>query len=100
MKLSWLLMLVIFSHELCLNEIKAQTSARPRVVNIGALLSFKTTIGKVAKVAIEAAIEDVNSDPATLGGTKLNLAMQDSNHSGFLALAEGTSLVTFLVFFA
>lgn len=93
MKLSRVMLLMIFYCELFVNGITAQASGRPSVVNIGALLSFSTNIGKVTKLAIKAAIEDVNSDPTALGGTKLKLQMQDSNHSGFLALAEGKSFV-------
>ncbi|KAK0604337.1 hypothetical protein LWI29_014664 [Acer saccharum] len=57
-------------------------------MNIGAVISFQTNIGKVAKVAIEAAVKDVNSDPTTLVGTKLKVTMQDSNRSGILAIAQ------------
>ena len=63
-------------------------STRPSVVNIGAILAYKSIIGKVAKVAIEAAIEDVNSDPTVLAGTKIQLTMQDSNYNGFLGIVE------------
>ncbi|KAI9165769.1 hypothetical protein LWI28_020072 [Acer negundo] len=57
-------------------------------MNIGAVISFKTNIGKVAKLAIEAAVKDVNADPTTLVGTKLKVTMQDSNRSGILAIAQ------------
>ncbi|KAB1201732.1 Glutamate receptor 3.6, partial [Morella rubra] len=64
-------------------------STRPDVVNIGAILSFNSSIGKVAKVAIEAAVEDVNSNPAVLNGTKLKLEMRDAKlSSGFLGIVE------------
>lgn len=93
MKLSGVMLLMIFYCELFVYRITAQASGRPSVVNIGALLSFNTNVGKVAKLAIKAAVDDVNSDPTTLGGTKLKLQMQDCNHNGFLALAEGKSFV-------
>ncbi|KAK0604596.1 hypothetical protein LWI29_017341 [Acer saccharum] len=57
-------------------------------MNIGAVISFETNIGKLAKVAIEAAVKDVNPDPTTLVGTKLKVTMQDSNRSGILATAQ------------
>ncbi|PKI57045.1 glutamate receptor 3.6 [Punica granatum] len=63
-------------------------STRPDVVNVGAVFSFGTMIGKVAKVAIEAAVNDVNSDPTVLNGTKLKVTMQDTNYSGFLGIVE------------
>ncbi|KAF3440258.1 hypothetical protein FNV43_RR18542 [Rhamnella rubrinervis] len=43
---------------------------------------------RVGRVAVEAAIEDINSDPSVLGGTKLRLTVQDSNSSGFLGIIE------------
>ncbi|GFY87747.1 glutamate receptor 3.6 [Actinidia rufa] len=52
------------------------------------MLSFHSEIGKVGKVALEAAVEDVNSDPAVLRGTKLRLTMHDINYSGFMAMVE------------
>jgi ionotropic glutamate receptor len=92
MNISWLLV-VIFWHGLFIGTgaTGVRVSTRPNVVNIGAILSFNSSIGKVAKVAIEAAVEDVNSNPTVLNGTKLKLAMQDTKESsGFLGIVEGT----------
>ncbi|XP_031106648.1 glutamate receptor 3.2-like [Ipomoea triloba] len=55
-------------------------------VNIGAIFSFGTTNGQVARIAMSAAVKDINSDPTILGGRKLNLYMHDSNYSGFLGI--------------
>ncbi|XP_019194673.1 PREDICTED: glutamate receptor 3.2-like [Ipomoea nil] len=55
-------------------------------VNIGAIFSFGTTNGQVARIAMSAAVVDINSDPTILGGRKLNLYMHDSNYSGFLGI--------------
>lgn len=63
-------------------------SARPKVVNIGCMLSFNSLVGPISKVAVEAAVEDINSNPHVLGGTKLNLITLDSNSSGFLGIVE------------
>ncbi|CAK7348968.1 unnamed protein product [Dovyalis caffra] len=57
---------------------------RPAVVNLGALFTFDSVIGKAAKPAIEAAVSDVNNDSRILNGTKLNLLMDDANSSVFL----------------
>lgn len=57
---------------------------RPAVVNIGAILAYDSVIGRVAKAAIEAAVADVNVDGSILGGTQLNLIMQNSNCNAFL----------------
>lgn len=64
----------------------SEGSTRPDIVNIGAIFSFSTIDGMVAKIAMKAAEEDVNSDPAVLGGTKLAISMHDSNYSGFLGI--------------
>ncbi|XP_022947093.1 glutamate receptor 3.7-like isoform X1 [Cucurbita moschata] len=52
---------------------------RPAVVNIGAVFTFDSVIGRTAKVAMEAAVSDVNADPSILNGTKLNLVMADTH---------------------
>ncbi|GMY11067.1 glutamate receptor 3.6-like [Fagus crenata] len=83
----WLLVLVVFCHGIFSNGV-TNISTRPDVVNVGAILSYKSIIGKVAKVAIEAAVEDVNSDSTVLAGTKFELTMQDSNYSGFMGIVE------------
>ncbi|KAJ6334192.1 hypothetical protein OIU78_011156 [Salix suchowensis] len=47
-----------------------------------------TVIGRAAGPAIEAAVDDVNSDPAILPGTRLSLISQNTNCSGFLGTVE------------
>ncbi|XP_022936060.1 glutamate receptor 3.3-like [Cucurbita moschata] len=74
-------------------EFGKNSSSRPSVVNIGAIFSFDSTIGKVAKIAIEEAVKDVNADPGILPGTKLWLQMQNSNCSGFLGMVEVLQLM-------
>lgn len=66
----------------------ASVPSRPDVVNIGSILSFDSIIGKVSKIALEAAVEKVNNDPFILKGTKLKLTLHDSNFSGFLSIME------------
>ncbi|KAM1062441.1 hypothetical protein EV2_027526 [Malus domestica] len=89
MSIVWLLVSMIFCSGFASNGASTtNVSTRPDVVKLGAIFSFDTLIGKVAKVAIEAAVEDVNSDPSVLGGTKMKVTMQDSNYSGLLGLIE------------
>lgn len=88
MKTIWFLPLVflyfgLFSLGYCKN-----VSARPAVVNVGALFTLDSTIGRVAKIAIEEAVKDVNSNSSILHGTKLNITMQSSNCSGFIGMVE------------
>eukprot|EP01018_Ginkgo_biloba_P026530 Gb_20613 [translate_table: standard] len=50
----------------------------PETVNVGAIIAWETTAGKVAKSAIELAIEDVNSNTNVLKGTQLHVDIRDS----------------------
>ncbi|XP_059643585.1 glutamate receptor 3.6-like isoform X2 [Cornus florida] len=93
MKLIWVIVLMVFCNRYFSNGANINVSTRPEVVNIGSIFVFDSIIGKVAKVAIETAVEDVNSNPNVLGGTKLNLAMYDSNSSGFLGIVEALRLM-------
>ncbi|XP_047329286.1 glutamate receptor 3.3-like [Impatiens glandulifera] len=68
------------------SNMKVVVASRPALVNIGAIFSFNSTIGAVAKIAIEEAVKDVNSDSSLLQGTKLVLHMQNSNCNGFQGL--------------
>ncbi|KAF5454106.1 hypothetical protein F2P56_023794 [Juglans regia] len=83
----WLLGMIFYNGRFISTGTAA--SPRPDVVNIGAILSFNTSVGKVAKLAIELAVDEVNSRTDVLNGTKLKLAMQDTKlSSGFLGIVE------------
>ncbi|GAB2279389.1 hypothetical protein Dimus_014032 [Dionaea muscipula] len=84
----WVLILWGFCGEVYGNGIQANVSIRPDVVNVGGIIAFNSVVGEVAKVAIEAALDDVNSSPDVLPGTKLRISMMDSNYSGFLGIVE------------
>ncbi|TKY70232.1 Glutamate receptor 3.6 [Spatholobus suberectus] len=85
----WLLALMVLSNGFSSTGAAMHNSTRPDFVNIGALFSYNTSVGRTIKIAIEAAVEDVNSDPNILGQTKLNLSLQeDSKYRGFLSIAE------------
>ncbi|KAL5557361.1 hypothetical protein UlMin_039597 [Ulmus minor] len=88
----WYLVLLILCYSPVLNGVStgnfSANSTRPSVVHVGAIFALSSIVGKVAKVAIEAAVKDVNSDPSVLGGSVLNITMQDSNYSGFLGIIE------------
>ncbi|THG08819.1 glutamate receptor 3.3-like [Camellia sinensis] len=86
MSMIWILSLLLLLVGIFANGFSGNASSRPAVVNIGAIFTFKSTIGRVAKIAIEEAVKDVNSNASVLPGTKLVLRMQDSNCSGFLGL--------------
>ncbi|KAG9144030.1 hypothetical protein Leryth_013911 [Lithospermum erythrorhizon] len=77
----WLLLFGVIS-----NGLSANNSSRSDVVTLGAILSFDSPIGKVAKIAIEEAVKDVNVNSSVLKGTKLVVKMHDSNCSGFLGM--------------
>ncbi|WCJ44736.1 glutamate receptor 3.3 [Euphorbia peplus] len=63
-------------------------TSRPAVVNIGAIFTFDSTIGRVAKIAINEAVKDVNANSSILHGTKLAVTMHNSNCSGFTGMVE------------
>ncbi|XP_028776703.1 glutamate receptor 3.6-like [Neltuma alba] len=89
----WLLVLVIFYCGIYSNGLSG-VPARPSSVNVGAILSFNSTVGKVAKVAIDAAKDDINSNPSVLNGTKLNISFQDTKFStGFLGIIDSLLLM-------
>jgi ionotropic glutamate receptor len=86
----WLLALMILCNGFSSTVDGIHNSTRPDFVNIGALFSFNTSVGRIIKIALDAAVEDVNSDPNILGDTKLRLSLQeDSKYRGFLSIAEG-----------
>lgn len=67
------------------------SSSEMTVLNVGALFTVNSVIGRSVKPAIKAAIDDVNSDSSILQGKQLNLIMRDTNCSGFLGTVEGIS---------
>eukprot|EP01018_Ginkgo_biloba_P018050 Gb_20693 [translate_table: standard] len=84
--------LVVFVLVMTPSCISAE-NARPASVNVGALVAYNTTIGKVAKRAIQMALEDVNRNASVLNGTRLVLTMMDSNCSAFIGTAaEGNAI--------
>lgn len=89
MKIVWLLLLMVYFDGFFSNGASTNVSTRPATVSVGAMLSLNSIVGKVAKVAIDAAVEDVNSDPSVLAGTKMRVKTQNSNYSGFLGIVEG-----------
>ncbi|PNY12147.1 glutamate receptor-like protein [Trifolium pratense] len=90
----WLLVLMILYNGFSSTVDGIHNSTRPDVVNIGALFSFNTSVGRIIKIALDAAVEDVNSDPNILGETKLRLSLQeDSKYRGFLSIAEVLQLM-------
>ncbi|GMP54159.1 hypothetical protein CsSME_00019410 [Camellia sinensis var. sinensis] len=69
------------------------SSSKLSVVNIRALYTFNSVIGRSTKPAIEVAVDDVNSDSTVLAGMKLNLILHDTNCSGFLGIMEALQLM-------
>ncbi|KAL8189210.1 hypothetical protein R6Q57_028776 [Mikania cordata] len=71
----------------------SSSSRMPNVVNVGALFTVNSVIGRSVKPAIAAAIDDVNSSPTVLSATRLNLILHDTNCSGFLGTIEALQLM-------
>ncbi|KAH9624950.1 hypothetical protein KSS87_001546 [Heliosperma pusillum] len=55
-------------------------------VSIGAILALGSANGKVGEIAMQAAVDDINSDASVLGGYNLSLQVYDTKYSGFLSL--------------
>ncbi|KAL1191457.1 Glutamate receptor 3.4 [Cardamine amara subsp. amara] len=68
-------------------------SQRPSSVNVGALFTYDSFIGRAAKPAVKAAMDDVNADQTVLKGIKLNIVFQDSNCSGFIGTMGALQLM-------
>ncbi|CDY46839.1 BnaA10g03230D [Brassica napus] len=68
-------------------------SQTPNSVNVGALFTYDSFIGRAAKPAFKAAMDDVNADQTVLKGTKLNIVYQDSNCSGFIGTMGALQLM-------
>ncbi|KAL8194071.1 hypothetical protein R6Q57_026313 [Mikania cordata] len=93
--LVWALVVLVINFSGCFTEGVNNTtfSTRPDVVSIASILTFDSIIGKVAKIALEAAVEDVNSDPTVLNGTKLKITLHDSKYSGFLSMMSALQVM-------
>lgn len=70
-------------------QTAAAADSKPSEVNIGALFTFNSIIGRAAMPAIDQAVEDVNRDSTILAGITLNVIKQDTNCSGFVGTVEG-----------
>ncbi|XP_019185477.1 PREDICTED: glutamate receptor 3.6-like [Ipomoea nil] len=90
MKLFWALMFAVFYFGYLSQGqgVNSTLSARPKVVNIGCILTLRSDVGKITKLVIETAVEDINSNPAVLGGTKLIVTILDNNSSGLMGIVE------------
>lgn len=89
MELAWAAVLLVVCFGVFSNGGDWKGSTRPANVHIGAMHNFDSTIGKAAKVAIDAAVEDVNASPNILKSTRLLIDQRDTNYSGFLGIVEG-----------
>ncbi|KAL1540608.1 glutamate receptor 3.3-like [Salvia divinorum] len=88
MSVFWVILLSALSLGVSSDGLSVNTSSRPVVVNVGAIFTFDSTIGRVAKVAIEEAVKDINANSSVLKGSRFNVIFRNSNCSGFLGLVE------------
>ncbi|KAG6387005.1 hypothetical protein SASPL_152187 [Salvia splendens] len=63
------------------------------VVKVGAVFTYESVIGRGAKIAMEMAAEDVNSDPTILNGTQMELVMQDLGCSAFMGSIKAFNVI-------
>lgn len=88
--MNWVLwsFVIVLGGWLLLSE--GASSSRPPVIKVGAIFGLNTMYGETANIAFKAAEEDVNSDPSFLGGSKLQILMNDAKRSGFLSIMGGS----------
>lgn len=86
--MKWFLLMLITCYAVPLQALTTNVSARPQVVNIGSVFTFGSLIGRVVKVAMEAAVEDVNASPNVLNSTLLRIIMHDTKFNGFMSIME------------
>jgi ionotropic glutamate receptor len=60
MHMFWLLVMIFYNGHF-ISTIGTDANSTRSDVNIGAILSFNSSIGKIAKVVIQAIVDDVNS---------------------------------------
>ncbi|CAK8561940.1 unnamed protein product [Lathyrus sativus] len=91
----WLVRLMALSNLLFSSAaVGSENSTAPEFLNIGVLYSFNTSVGRIVKIAVQTAVDDINSDSTILGKTKLKLSFQeDSKYRGFLSIAEALQLM-------
>ncbi|TMX04156.1 hypothetical protein EJD97_011454 [Solanum chilense] len=86
MNVVWIIVSCIVCFGVCSDGLSRNGTSRPAVVSVGAIFTFDSTIGRAAKIAIQEAVKDVNSNSSVLQGTKLVVQLQNSNCSGFLGM--------------
>ncbi|GAB2228718.1 hypothetical protein Droror1_Dr00022841 [Drosera rotundifolia] len=74
-----------------MDSLSLYDSSRPKSVNVGALITFDSVIGRAMRPAIQAAVDDVNVDSSVLQGTRLEVFFHDTNCSGFFGIVDGYS---------
>ncbi|GLJ24186.1 hypothetical protein SUGI_0461310 [Cryptomeria japonica] len=62
-------------------------------VHVGAIVDFDSLVGKVAKTAIDLAVEDVNNDPKLLNGMRLLLHMRDGQRDSLRGARAAVNLL-------
>ncbi|XP_059072638.1 glutamate receptor 3.3 isoform X2 [Cryptomeria japonica] len=56
-----------------------QHQSHPLMINVGALLSLNSTIGRISKIALEFAVQRINQEQKILRGTNILLKIMDYN---------------------
>ncbi|KAF3337044.1 glutamate receptor 3.5-like protein [Carex littledalei] len=90
---SWLLLFLISLSQAIITISQTSNPQNITSINIGVLYAYNSTIGRAARIAIELALEDVNSDRTILPDTKFNVISQDTNCSGLLATIEALQVL-------
>lgn len=83
----WLYLYVYITFE----SVYSEKVSNGDSISIGAIIVRKSVNGRVSEIAMNAAVNDVNSDPKILGGRRLSLSIHDSNYNGFLSIMGGNA---------
>lgn len=77
---------------LCIIMLLLEDTSGIDNVNLGAIFTLGTFNGKISKIAMETAVDDINSDPSILSDRNLTLEIHDSDYNGFLSVMGGKFL--------
>lgn len=77
---------------LCIIMLLLEDTSEIDNVNLGAIFTLGTFNGKISKIAMETAVDDINSDPSILSDRNLTLEIHDSDYNGFLSVMGGKFL--------
>ncbi|XP_071708995.1 glutamate receptor 3.1-like [Rutidosis leptorrhynchoides] len=68
-------------------------NSKTNIINIGSIFDQQSITGKVSTIAMNAAVNDVNSDPKILPGRRLSLSVNDASFTGHFSIVSAMRYV-------